>query len=156
MHPHFVPYVAMSTTELHLFPTKTFFHGMKQTLNMRMIIGVMYCIGFFHHILQLPFKWCRHYTCLVSLFLLGYFPVPTAPIHGRRRAWSRFDNVVTQRRYETITCSNKNAVSSLLSPYTLHSELRWWFSRVIPRDPQAKAIWLWSTIETITLELEIP
>ena len=28
-----------------------------------------------------------------------------------------------QRRYEMITCSDKNAVSSLLSPYTLHSEL---------------------------------
>ena len=61
-----------------------------------------------------------------------------------------------QRRYEMITCSDENAVSSLLSPCTLHSELRWQFSRVIPWDPQAKTVWLWSVIETTTFELEIP
>ena len=61
-----------------------------------------------------------------------------------------------QRRYEMITCSDENAVSSLLSPYTLHSELWWRFLRVIPRDPQVKTVLLWSAIEIITFELEIP
>ena len=40
--------------------------------------------------------------------------------------------------------------------YTLHSELWWRFSRKISWDPQAKMVWLWSAIETITFELEIP
>ena len=61
-----------------------------------------------------------------------------------------------RRRYEMITCLDKNAVSSLYPLYTLHSELWWWFSRVIPQDPKAKMVWLWSAIETVTFELEIP
>ena len=59
-----------------------------------------------------------------------------------------------QRRYEMITCSDKNAVSSLL--YTLHCELWWWFSRVIPWDHQTKMAWLWSVIKIMMFELEIP
>ena len=60
----------------------------------------------------------------------------------------------TQKRYEIITCSNIYAVSALLSPYILHSKFQWWFSRVIPWDPQTKTIiWLWSAI---TFEVGIP
>ena len=46
-----------------------------------------------------------------------------------------------------ITCSNKTAVPHIL---------RWRFSRVVPRDPQTKTLWLWSAIETIHFALGIP
>ena len=43
-----------------------------------------------------------------------------------------------QRRYEMITCSDKNAVSSPLSPHTLLIELQWRFLRVIPMGSPSK------------------
>ena len=57
---------------------------------------------------------------------------------------------------EMITYLDKNAVSSLLSLYTVHSKLPWWYSMVvIPRDSQAKTIWLWLAFEAMTFELNV-
>ena len=46
-----------------------------------------------------------------------------------------------------ITCSDENAVSSLDGDF-------WGWS--LDRDPQVKKVWLWSAIEIITMELQIP
>ena len=55
-----------------------------------------------------------------------------------------------------ITCSPQSAVSSFLSPYALNSKTSTAISRVIPRDPQTKHIWLQSVIETTLFKLGVP
>ena len=58
-----------------------------------------------------------------------------------------------QGRNKSTTYMNKNAESSFLFLWILHSKIQRWFSRVNPWDPHTKLVWLWLVIKTTMLTL---